>query len=217
MEEIRFLSKYLALVVLLYGFFTYSSYANTKAKYFIYSVLYAVVTEFFGSVYTDLFGALNYPVFNTYTIIQITFFLWWFRLILESQNRKKIVSIFIVLYWLFSIWNMFFGQDFFNAFQSYTYGVGTVFLLVTICFYFIETFGKDSMLRVTDSTIFWFALGILLFYATYMPFMFASKLFLNVDKWIYSLVLFSLNVIMYSCYFIGFYKSHRRMKELNDS
>lgn len=213
MEQLRFLSQYLALAVFVYGCYTYSSYANTKAKYFIYSILYAVLTEFIGGYYFDWFGAKNYPVFNTFTIVQITFFLWWFQQILESKNWQKLVTIFIVLYWLFGIWNIVFGQEFFTAFQSYTYGVGTVFLLITICFYFIETFGKDSILRITDSTIFWLALGILLFYATYMPFMFASKLFLNVDKWIYSLVLFSLNVIMYSCYAIGFYKSYKKMKQ----
>ncbi|MEM6722195.1 MAG: hypothetical protein AAF611_22905 [Bacteroidota bacterium] len=212
MEQLRFLSEYLALAVFVYGCYTYSSYANTKAKYFIYSILYAVVTEFFGGYYYKLFGMKNYPVFNTYTIVQLTFFLWWFRLMLNSKNRRKIVFLFIILYWIFSIWNIIFGQDFLLAFQSYTYGVGTVFLLITICFYFVETFSRDSMLRITDSTIFWFTLGILLFYATYMPFMFASKLFLNVDKWIYSLVLFSLNIIMYSCYTIGFYKSYKKMK-----
>ncbi|MGH1383126.1 hypothetical protein [Kordia sp.] len=213
MEELRFLSKYLALIVLVYGCFTYSSYANTKAKYFIFSIFYVVLTEFFGGYYFELFGMRNYPVYNTYTIVQLTFFLWWFRLMLDSKSRQKLVNLFIVLYWIFSFWNIMYGQGFLTGFQFYTYGVGTVFLLITICFYFIEIFGKDSILNITDSTVFWFALGILLFYATYMPFFFASKLFLNVDKWIYSLVLFSLNLIMYSCYIIGFYKSYRKMQE----
>lgn len=215
MEELRFLSKYLALVVLIFGLYSYKSYSNSKAKYFIYSILFSVVTEFFGSVFTKIFDHVNFAVYNVYTIIQITFFLWWFQLLLESKNRKKIVKIFILLYWIFSIWNIFYGQSFLLGFQSYTYGIGVIFLLIAICFYFIETFSKDIILNITDSTIFWFVLGILLFYGTFMPFMFASELFLNVDKWIYSLVLFSLNFIMYSCYAIGFYKSYKRTKELH--
>lgn len=214
MEELRFFSKYLALVTLIIGCITYASYSHTKAKYFILSIIYAVFTEFFGEYFNNLFGMLNYPVFNTFTIIQITFFLWWFQLLLESKNRKKIIKTFILLYWIFSIWNIFYMQSFLLGFQSYTYGVGVVFLLIAICFYFIETFSKDIILNITDSTIFWFVLGILLFYGTFMPFMFASELFLNVDKWIYSLVLFSLNFIMYSCYAIGFYKSYKRTKEV---
>ncbi len=214
MEELRFLSKYLALVVLIFGLYSYKSYSNSKAKYFIYSILFSVVTEFFGSVFTKIFDQVNFVVYNVYTIIQITFFLWWFQLLLESKNRKKIVKIFILLYWIFSIWNIFYMQSFLLGFQSYTYGVGVVFLLIAICFYFIETFSKDIVLNITDSTIFWFVLGILLFYGTFMPFMFASELFLNVDKWIYSLVLFSLNFIMYSWYAIGIYKSYKRTKEV---
>lgn len=213
MEDIRFLSKYLALIVLIYGFYNYKSYSNTKAKYFVFSVLYAVVTEFLGSYFHKWFGMVNFPVYNIFIIMQLSFYLWWFQLLLESLNRKKIIRFSILIYSVFAILNIIYGQDFFLGYQTYTYGLGVILVLLAICFYFLEIFNKDSMLNITDSVLFWFALGVLLFYGTFMPFMFASKLFLNVDKWIYSLVVFSLNVIMYSCFIIGFYKSYKKMKE----
>ncbi len=213
MEDIRFLSKYLALAVLIYGFYNYKNYSNTKAKYFIFSILYAVLTEFLGAHFHNWFGVVNYPVYNVFIIVQLSFYLWWFQLLLESLNRKKIIKVFIFCYLIFSLINIIYGQDFFLGYQTYTYGIGVILVLLAICFYFIEIFNKDTILNITDSALFWFALGVLLFYGTFMPFMFASKLFLNVDKWIYSLVVFSLNVIMYSCFAVGFYKSYKKMKE----
>ncbi|WP_420573773.1 hypothetical protein [Kordia sp.] len=213
MEDIRFLSKYLALVVLIYGLYNYKNYANTKAKYFIFSILYAVLTEFFGSNFHKWFGIVNYPVYNVFIIVQLSFYLWWFQTLLESLSRKKIVRLSIFIYLTFSLLNIIYWQDFFLGYQTYTYGIGVILVLLSICFYFIETFNKDTILSITDSVLFWFALGVLLFYGTFMPFMFASKLFLTIDKWIYSLVVFVLNVIMYSCFAVGFYKSYKNIKE----
>ncbi len=212
MEDIRFLSKYLALVVLIYGLYNYKNYSNSKAKYFIFSILYAVLTEFFGSHFYKWFGIVNYPVYNVFIIFQLSFYLWWFQILLDSISRKKIVRLFIITYLLFATFNIIYGQNFFSGYQTYTYGFGVVLVLLAICFYFIETFNRDTILNITDSILFWFALGVLLFYGTFMPFMFASKLFLTIDKWIYSLVVFSLNVIMYTCFAIGFYKSYKSSK-----
>ena len=209
MEEIRFLSKYLALAVLIFGLYSYKNYSNTKAKYFIFSILYAVLTEFIGSNFHNWFGIVNYAVYNVFIIIQLTFFLWWFQHIIESQKRKNIIKIFIGLYLVYSVVNMCYLQDFILGNQTYTYAVGVIFLLIAIGFYFVETFNKDSVLNITDSILFWFTLGVLLFYGTFMPFLFASKLFLLGDKWILSLVTFLLNVIMYTCFAVGFYKSYK--------
>jgi len=207
MEELRFLSKYLALGVLVFGLIRYNKYSNTKAKFFIYSIVYAVLTEFTGANFHDLFEMPNYPVYNTFTIVQLTFFLWWFKSLIESKRRKKIITICIAIFLTFAVFNTIFGQNFFEAGQTYTYAVGVICMLLSICLYFIESFNKETILNITDSIYFWFSLGLLLFYGTFMPFMFASRLFLNTNSVIFSTVLFFLNAIMYGCFAIGFYKA----------
>lgn len=222
LEELRSFTGYLALATLIYGCITYRNYSNTNAKYFIYCILYSVITEFvslyfkfFGTWYSNIFGDTNYPIANIFTIVQISFFLWWIRLILNSRSRKKVIVFLLVGYLIFATLNTMYGQDFMIGLQTYTYAVGVIFLLIAISFYFIESFNKETMLRITDSIKLWFILGVLLFYGTFMPFFFAFNVFLKGDQRILSLVLFVLNAIMYACFSIGFYKSNKQNKVID--
>lgn len=210
MEDIRFLSKYLALVVLIYGLYNYKNYSNSKAKYFVFCILFAVVTEFFGSVFYKLFNHVNFVVYNVFTIVQLTFFLWWYQLILNSKRRKNILRLCIVVYLVFAVCNIFFGENILIANQIYTFTLGVLFVLIGISFYFIESFNKETILNITDSVYFWFSLGVLLFYGTFMPFMIALQLFLTGGQKILGIVTFILNIIMYVCFAIGFYKSRSK-------
>ncbi|WP_430408741.1 hypothetical protein [Kordia sp.] len=207
MGDIRFLSKYLALIVLIYGFYNYKNYSNTKAKYFVFCILFAVVTEFFGSVFYKLFNHVNFVVYNVFTIVQLTFFLWWYQLILSSKRRKNILRFCIAFYLIFAFGNSFFGENILEANQIYTFTLGVLFVLIAISFYFIESFNKESILKITDSIYFWFSLGVLLFYGTFMPFMISVRLFLTGGQKILGIVTLVLNVIMYVCFAVGFYKS----------
>ncbi|WP_046744633.1 hypothetical protein [Kordia zhangzhouensis] len=216
LEELRTFTGYLALATLIFAIIAYKNYATTNAKYFIYSIIISVVTEFtslyfesFGTLYSNIFGKTNYPIANIFIIVQITFYLWWIRLILNSKNRKRIVSAFIILYLVFAAFNLAYIQVFMTGLQTNTYAIGVIFLLITISFYFIESFNKETIFNVTDSIKFWFILGVLLFYGTFMPFMFAFQVFLKGDQRIFSLVTFMLNAIMYVCFTIGIYKSYK--------
>jgi hypothetical protein len=207
---------YLALATLIFALVTYRNYSRTNAKYFIFCIIFSVITEFvslhynlFGTYYSNIFGETNFPIANIFTIIQITFFLWWIRHILNSANRKKMIGIFIIIYLLFAAFNIIYGQPFMTDVQMYTYAVGVIFLLITISFYFIESFNKETIFNITDSIYFWFILGVLLFYGTFMPFFFAFRLFLLENELIFSIVTFGLNMIMYSCFAVGLYKSYK--------
>ncbi|AXG71485.1 hypothetical protein KORDIASMS9_03742 [Kordia sp. SMS9] len=222
LEELRSFTGYLALATLIYGCIAYKNYSNTNAKYFIYCIVFSVIVEFvslyyesFDTWYSNIFGDTNYPIANIFTIVQISFFLWWIRLILNSKSRRKVVAFLQVGYLVFAVLNTMYGQEFMTGLQTYTYAVGVIFLLIAISFYFIESFNKETMLRITDSIKFWFILGVLLFYGTFMPFFFAFQVFLKGDQRILSLVLFVLNAIMYTCFSVGFYKSYKKDKVIN--
>lgn len=216
LEELRSFTGYLALATLIFGIFSYKNYSSTNAKYFIYSILFSVIVEFtslyfesFGKFYSNIFGDTNYPIANIFIIVQITFFLWWIRFILNSNSRKRIIGLLIIAFLVFAALNTMYGQVFMTRLQTYTYAIGVIFLLIAISFYFVESFNKETIFNVTDSLQFWLILGVLLFYGTFMPFMFAFDLFLSGDQRIFSLVLFSLNAIMYACFTIGFYKTYK--------
>lgn len=207
LEEIRFYSKYLALVVAIVGLFKYKDYAHTKAKYFLFSVWYIVFTEFLGTYFYKWFNMVNYSVYNTYMLVQFTFYLWWIRLLIQSEAKRKALSIFIAMFVILHLIDDVFIHTFFYDSSTYGYTVGVVFVVISICLYLVEQFNSEKVLTITNSKYFWFLLGILIFNATYLPFKVANKYFLFGDVRPLSVVNFILCVILYSCFLVGFLKA----------
>ena len=207
LEELRLYSKYLALVVAIVGLFKYKDYAHTKAKYFLYSVWYIVFTEFLGTYFYKWFNMVNYSVYNTYMLVQLTFYLWFIRLLIKSKSKKKLLAVFIFIYVLTHLIDDIFIHSFFYEGSTYGYTVGVVFVIISICLYLIEQFNSENVLTITSSKYFWFLTGILIFNATYLPFKIAVKYFLFGDVKPLSLANFVLCVILYSCFLVGFLKA----------
>jgi len=213
MEYLRFYSQYLALAVAIYGLIKYKDYKYSKAKYFLYSIWLIVITEFVGEHFYDWFGIPNYPLYNVYTLILFVFYLCWFRSLIELPKRKRIVSAFIVIYVLFSVINVFAFQDFVTESGTYSYALGVIFVVTSICYYLIEVFNSEVVLRIRQSMYFWFSIAILLFHATYMPFFFAYKFFYFGEVKLLSAVNFTLCVLMYIFFGIGFLKAKHSANE----
>ena len=207
LEELRSYSKYLALVVAIVGLFKYKDYAHTKAKYFLFSVWYIVFTEFLGTYFYKWFDMLNYPVYNTYRLVQLTFYLWWIRLLLQSVVKRKILAGFIVVSVLAHLIDNIFIHSF--LYESATYGntLSVIFVAISICLYIVEQFNSEKVLTITSSKYFWFLIGVLIFNVTYLPFKIAFKYFIFGDIRPLSVVNFILCVILYSCFLVGFLKA----------
>jgi len=213
MEDLRFYSKYLALAVAILGTINYKDIKQTKAKYFLFSIWFIVLTEFIGENFYKWTGVVNFPVYNFYTIIQFTFYLWWYKGLMKYDKRKKIINLFVYVNLLFTIVNALYIQDPYIELTSYSYALGVVFLVTTICYYFIEIFNSEKVLSIRSSLYFWFSLGLLLFHATFLPFFFAHKYFLFENPNLISPVVFILGIIMYLCFGIGFLKAKQSANE----
>lgn len=207
MEHLREYSQYLGLAVAIFGILKYQYIKNSKAKYFLFSIWYAVFTELLGKYFYSIFGSQNFIVFNVYTLVQITFYLWWFRLLLKTPHRKKIVKYFIIIFLMFNVIEVVFIHNAFQENTTFSFALGVIFLVTTICYFFIEIFNSEAVLRIRSSAYFWFSLGVILFFATFLPFFMATQFFLQGDIVPLSLVTFILNLIMYVCFAIGFFKA----------
>lgn len=214
--------KYLALAAALVGTFLYPHYKHTKAKFFIWIIWYSLLTEVVGAHYYNWFQVPNSKiVYNLFTLVSITFYLWWFRSLLTSAKRRLIVTYFMVLFWLTNILNAIFLSNVLYQDTKYAFVVGVIFLVITICYFFIEMFDKEIVLKIRESMYFWFALGVILFYATFLPFYVTTSFF---AKDIASIVplriaVFTLNLVMNGCFIIGFLKAKKSANEypLNES
>lgn len=214
LENIRLYSKYLALVAAVIGTLNFRYYKTTKAKFFLFSVWYIIITEFVGENLSRWFDVIyNNIVYNIYIVIQFTFYLWWYQSLLKSENRKKIVKAFCLIFLVFGIVNIIFFQDVISEATSYSYALAVIFLVTSICYYFIEVFNSEKVLSIRSSGYFWFSLGLILFHATFMPFYFAFDYFLIGNLKLLSVVNFLLCVIMYTFFLIGFIKLRNNNNE----
>lgn len=216
MEHLRFLSKYLVLTTALIGLIIYlinhkknEQSSSVETKYFLLSLFVMAGFDFFGSKFTEWFGMLNYPVYSTYIVTFMLFYYYWYYRLIKPKLKRRLIKIFAFTFLIYAIINATFIQNFYTGVQSYTYALGVIFLIITICFYFIEIFKSDLVLKITKSTLFWFSLGILLFHGTFLPFQVAHKFFLLGDSKIFSVVLFFLNFIMCLCFVIGFFNMRK--------
>ena len=216
MDNLASYVKYLALATALVGTFLYPHYKDTKAKYFIWIIWYGVITEFVGEHYYKWFDQHNSQIiYNLYTLVSITFFLWWFRTLLTSTKRKAFVKYFIFVFWIVNIVNAISLLNVLYQSTRYAYVIGVIFLVITICYFFIEMFNKEVVLKIRDSMYFWFALGVLLFFATFLPFYVTTFFFAKDAISIVPLyvAVFTLNFVMNTCFVIGFLKAKNSAKE----
>lgn len=217
--------KYLILAAAIVGTIMYPHYKHSKVKYFIFIIWYGVFTEFVGAHYYKWFDQPNSKiVFNLYTLVSITFFLWWFGSLLTNKRRRTTIKYFIVVFWIANVLNAIFLLNVLYQSTKYAFVVGVILLVITICYFFIEMFNKEVVLNIRNSIYFWFALGVLLFFATFLPFYVTTNFF---NQNIQSLVplgvaVFVLNIIMNGCFIVGFTKARKSameypLKQGNDS
>ena len=208
--------KYLVLVAALVGTFLYPHYRETKAKYFLWIIWYGFITEIVGNYYYSWLDVPNSKIiYNLYTLVSITFFLWWFRSLLTSTKRKKIVKYFLLVFWISNVVNGILLYNVLYQSTKYAFVIGVIFLVITICYFFIEMFNKEVVLKIRDSIYFWFALGVLLFFATFLPF-FVTTNFLasQADSYVHlGIAVFTLNIVMNGCFIIGFLKAKHSANE----
>lgn len=205
LETLTISIRYIALLSAIIATLAYSRYARGRAKYFLYSIWFTVITEFsYKIVYYQILRG-EYPIHfivNIYIIIQFLFYFFWYRYLIYTTRYRKWILIIAFLFIMFNILNTIFLQDFIYERQTYSYIIGTIFVIISICLYFVEVFKDDFILHFQRSVYFWFSLGILLFFIPFLPFMIASEFF-NYGGDLYSLVIFILNVVMHSCFVIG--------------
>lgn len=205
MEILTISIRYIALLSAIIATLAYPRYARGKAKYFLYSIWFTAITEFsYKVVYYQILKG-EYPIHfivNIYTIIQFIFYFFWYRYLIRTIKYKNWILYIALFFITFATINTIFFQDFIYERQTYTYITGVLFVIITICTYFLEVFKDDFILHFQRSVYFWFSLGILLFFIPFLPFMIASEFF-HYGGDLYSLVIFILNVVMHSCFVIG--------------
>lgn len=184
---------YLALEVLaaVTGIIYFKKYKNTKAKYFIYFLIYIVLIVSLGN-YTYLVkdngildfldGTLiekNHWWFNLFwNILGVAFYGWYYLQILGNHLHIRMLKFSLIFFLVFScfIIVLYWKEFFMTSFASINV-LGALIILQCVFYYFLEILQSDKILTFYKSLNFYITCAILVLWLIQTPLVFFQSYF----------------------------------------
>ena len=211
---IRDFVVYSELISAIVGTIYLYKYKNTYLKYFLLLLWFITITEFIGGyivenkilVYIDENGLVynkwlsNIRRFVTFMILYYIYFK-----LLKTEVFKKWIKIFAIIFSIIYVLNWIFLQNFIKESPEIPQVIGSIFLVISILFYFIELLKSEKIMVFHRLLLFWISVGLLLFYTGTIPFMLKWNGYMiipGVHKLF--LIVYILAIIMYLTFTFGF-------------
>ena len=208
--------KYSELIAAIFGTIYFSKYRNTALKFFLYLLWFITLTEFL-SWYSMKYGInellfiddkgvrYNWWMYNLLRFITFNCLFFIYYKYLKTKIYKRWIRIFMFIYIISSVINWSFLQSFIWNNSEMPRTIGSIFLIVTILFYFIELLKSEKVLVFHRLLLFWISVGLLLYYAGTIPFylkLSGYALIPGIHKLF--LIVYILAIIMYLTFTFGF-------------
>lgn len=197
----------LYVIVFVISIYKFPLYKDTPLRLIPLILLFTLVTEFLGGYlkneYTYLFK--NIIIFNVYYLLYFSFFFYVFMRVIEKRKFKQYIKICIVIFWVIYLSDLVFTDIFTQSFlRSYIAGAGV--LIFCIILYYISILQSPLVLVVKNDLLFWISVGLFLFYVGYIPIKIMKSWYYQYDSFFQLLLIiqFSLIIVMYSFFLIGF-------------
>ncbi|MAZ28368.1 MAG: hypothetical protein CL868_14995 [Cytophagaceae bacterium] len=206
MEDLSLYSIYLELIAAIIGTVRFQHYRHLKLKYVLFYIWYLVLSEVIGKYLYDSYATLklnNALVYNIMILLMFLFSCLWYRSLLHDVVKRRILLVFAIIHGVFWLCDGMFIHHMIEGNMTYSFTLGTIFLVVAVAFYFAEMLNREVVMNVTSSPYFWVSFGLMIFSVAYLPFMIMIEV-MQANLVIWSLVLFMINVIQYCCFSIAF-------------
>lgn len=197
----------LYVIVFILAIYKFPLYKNTPLKFIPLILFFTIITEFFGEYIKEEYGDVlsNIALFNVYYLAYFTFFFYVFLKVIDEASFKKYIKISIVVFWLFYLSDLIFTDIFRESFTR-AYITGAAGLIFCIILYYISILQSSLVLVVKNDLLFWISVGLFLFYIGYIPIKIIKSWYYQFDSFFQILLIiqFSLIIVMYSFFLIGF-------------
>ena len=154
------------------------------------------------SFFPARFYETNMWLFNVFKIVQLLFYMNFYRKITINKKFDIIVGLWMIFLAVTVFISFPLADNFFEEWVFMPVFVGSLGVLVSALLYFIDVLRGDELLGLTKKMTFWFSTGILVFYLTTTPIIIFSK-FLNFSQY-YTYILTACNLVLYGSFIIGF-------------
>ena len=179
----------------------YKKYKNSTEKYFLHFLWYTIINESIG-IYTVYYLKISYiEIYIIFIFLSFLFYFHWMLKIIKSKIRKKVIIALSVLFSGVAIYNFFTLE--WNNYHYSTFVCGSIIYILLSLFFFSQLLNDKKVIHVKQNLKFWIATGLLLFNVGMIPLLVLSDLF-SADDSLRVIILISLNLILYTCYSLGF-------------
>jgi hypothetical protein len=200
----------LELLASLTGFIFWKKIKDTHWRWFPVYLGIIFLTEIVGEYFLFVRGDLstNIAVYSYFGIpLQFFFFYWLFHQELKKTKKSVWPLVSAAIYLISLVADLAYISSIKFYFESFSYIIGCIFLLVLLFIYFTRFTKSDEIINYRTSMMFWISLGLMLFYIGTIPF-FAFRKVLYVEHkelfYVYWYVQFGLNYLMYLFFTISF-------------
>ncbi len=171
-EQVKILLYIMEAVACFTAFMYIRKLRQTPWIYFAVYLASIVVCEVVGNMLTrNNMRAANYHFYGYFVVpLEFLFFFWLFYKTYTGKKYKWLPMACTVLYiisWLLD--NLWLNRYEFS-FQSVSYTVGNLLLLLLILRYFIQLVTSEAILNFKRDMLFWISAGLLIFYLGSFPF-----------------------------------------------
>ena len=217
----------LELASAIVGTFYITKYrVDSITRYFVYFLwLTALVEIVFGwipwfiyyyeslSYYKNTWLVSNHWIYNTYFVISFIFYTVYFLFYIKSKIVKAFMILFIIAYFLSSVYVYISTEIFFNNVSSFTYVLGSIMISLIILWYSYEILKGDTILKFYKNLSSYVAFGALSFHLLVTPIFIYGKYYSDENPEFVSIrtiILYSANIFLYTCYILGFILCFRK-------
>jgi hypothetical protein len=179
LDTFRLFIPFSELLAAIIGTIYFYKYRHTPLKYFLFLLWYITLTEFTGwyaskknvLVFFDENGVTyNHWLYNLLYFVFFNVILYIYLNSVKKKNHKLWVKIFIICYIIISIINWSLIQSFVFEMSELPYVTGSIFLIISIIFYFIQLLKSEELKTFHKELLFWISIGFLLFHSGTIPF-----------------------------------------------
>ena len=212
MKIIVTLYYFVLLTTFFKSFILCRKYNCSAQNYLFFYLLLTVLTELISRVRIDLFDTLRSGfLYNAYFILCMVFFLWYYLNIIQKKYKK--ISLVLATLCIISL------LTFTNPLQlNFDYRLGVIlpfFYIVLSLIWFYQKLLLPKLDRITGDPNFWISSALIL-WSCFFLFRAIPMYYLDIkDKIFLKLlksVLYIINIIMYSMFYIALTKYERIAK-----
>ncbi|QNM85452.1 hypothetical protein H9W90_14880 [Polaribacter pectinis] len=190
----------------------YKKYNKSTEKYFMHFLWFVFIIDFgIGGYIGKVLKTENSWVYNIYFLISFLFYFNWYYKIIQKKKFKQIVFFLAILFVFIDVYSFIFEDN--KEYHIKAFVFGAIINLIATLLYFSELLSSKIMIHIKYKLSFWIATALLLFNVGIIPFMIYTEEITMSNQNLYQIILISFNLILYTCYSIGFIWSKKEYNQ----